>query len=224
MNQLTISRRALDAIIGFEITSKAYYEKYYSRPTWPGLDSGVTIGIGYDIGYNTAVELQNDWEQVLEQKIINRLAQVACITGTKARHALTILNDIEIPYQSSEYVFENVSVKKFAKKLVNCYPGAEELTPDAAGALLSLVFNRGTALVGHRRAEMAAIKPLILVKDYKGIAGELRAMKHLWDGVKDNDTVNEKRVTGLLDRREFEAQLVMSQREYETEDLINVTF
>lgn len=48
-----ISDEAKLVVIGFEVTGQAYYEKHEARPTWPQGASGVTIGIGYDLGYNT---------------------------------------------------------------------------------------------------------------------------------------------------------------------------
>ena len=71
--------------------------------------------------------------------------------------------------------------------------------PDAYGAIISLVFNRGTSLKGDSRKEMVNIKNLITKKDYKKIAKEFRNMKRIWVG---------KSLDGLLERREAEAKLV----------------
>ena len=71
--------------------------------------------------------------------------------------------------------------------------------PDAYGAIISLVFNRGTSLKGDSRKEMVSIKNLIAKKDYKKIAKEFRNMKRIWIG---------KNLDGLLDRREAEAKLI----------------
>jgi GH24 family phage-related lysozyme (muramidase) len=65
----------------------------------------------------------------------------------------------------------------------------------------SLVFNRGTSLVGDKRLEMRNIKVLIPKKDYKKIAQEIRSMKRLWRG---------KNLDGLIERREAEAKLIES--------------
>ena len=48
---------------------------------------------------------------------------------------------------------------------------------------------------------MVNIKPLVIKKDYKGIAKEIRSMKRLWQG---------KNMEGLLKRREAEAKMVES--------------
>jgi peptidoglycan hydrolase-like protein with peptidoglycan-binding domain len=39
-----------------EVGGRDYYDSSCARPAWPGGDSGVTIGVGYDLGYQTAFE------------------------------------------------------------------------------------------------------------------------------------------------------------------------
>src|SRR3981081_336751 len=47
------SERAYELIIDFEVGGRSEYERTYQRPEWPQGESGVTIGVGYDLGYNT---------------------------------------------------------------------------------------------------------------------------------------------------------------------------
>jgi GH24 family phage-related lysozyme (muramidase) len=94
-------------------------------------------------------------------------------------------------------VFQRVTVPRFSDLTARTYPGLDQLHPDAAGAIVSLVYNRGASLTGDRRREMAALKPLVAAKDYQGIASRIRAMKRLWPAAK-----------GLRLRREAEAGLV----------------
>ncbi len=58
---LTISRKGLKQLVKHEISSGAYYKKSLSHPIWPGGASGITIGIGYDLGYNSAQQIRKDW-------------------------------------------------------------------------------------------------------------------------------------------------------------------
>ena len=58
---MQLSKKSIDAIIAFEVTSPEYYEKHYQNPTWPGGDSGVTVGIGYDLGQNNRETIIMDW-------------------------------------------------------------------------------------------------------------------------------------------------------------------
>ena len=48
-----ISRKAVELIIKFEIGSISYYNRILQRPNWPRGNSGITIGIGADLGYTT---------------------------------------------------------------------------------------------------------------------------------------------------------------------------
>ena len=76
--------------------------------------------------------------------------------------------------------------------------------------MLSLVYNRGTDLTGDRRKEMKAIQPLVIAKDYNGIAAQFRFMKRLWNN-------------GLVGRREREAVLVeTSNRVYEQKEIVDI--
>ena len=75
------------------------------------------------------------------------------------------------------------------------------MPPDAQGALVSLVFNRGPGMDGDRRREMRAVRDAVARKDLREIAGQIRAMKRLWEG---------QGLDGLLRRRDAEADLVES--------------
>jgi len=77
---------------------------------------------------------------------------------------------------------------------------------------VSLVFNRGGRLRGSKRREMAAIKTLVLDRDYHGIARQLTLMKRLW---------GHRGLSGLLKPRDDEAQLILdSQRHYSDHELV----
>ncbi len=64
---LTVSRKGLKQLIKHEISSAAYYRKYLSHPIWPGGDSGITIGIGYDLGQNSEKLIRKDWTGKLSE-------------------------------------------------------------------------------------------------------------------------------------------------------------
>ena len=59
--RLTCSSSALDWIEQFEISSEAYNNRNLKRPCWPGGASGVTIGIGHNLGYCSAAQFRRDW-------------------------------------------------------------------------------------------------------------------------------------------------------------------
>lgn len=202
---MNISQKAIDMIIGFEVSSEAVYNQTLKRPIWPEGDSGVTVGIGYDLGYVTANAIKRDWAPVIGQQAAVILCMVAGLKGHTAKQALQsngVLKAVSISYNQAKEVFTERSLPKFYNAALEVYPGMDQLTPNAQGALTSLIFNRGSKMTdapgSTRRIEMREIKPLVLAKDYTGIAQKIREMKRLWPNVK-----------GLRDRRGKEADLVL---------------
>lgn len=168
---------------------------------WPGGDSGVTIGIGYDLGYVTVDQFEFDWGPYFTADQLNRLREAVGKRGIAARNRATRFEDIRIKRKDAETVFIERSLPMYALKTEMAFPGIPELPPDAQGALVSLVFNRGTSMEGDRRSEMRAIRDAVPRGDLQEIADQLRSMKRLW--------VN-KGLDGLLRRREEEAKVVES--------------
>lgn len=226
---LNVGKRAIDTIIAAEISSDAYYNKYLQVPNWPGGSSGVTIGVGYDLGYNSASQITKDWGNRVSKDTLDKLVSVAGYKGQNALNRLHKLSGIKIPLDIAKQVF-TLSLIKFASSSVNTFPGLDKLTPDAVGAIISLVYNRGTAMTMSNdkedsRREMREIKKLIPTKDYEGIAKQLSSMKRLWDGIPDYPGDNEKRFGGLLTRRDNEAKLVReSNRQYSQNEIVTLTF
>jgi hypothetical protein len=60
---LSISPPALALIVGFEVSGEQAYTNKNTRPIWPQGQSGVTVGIGYDVGHHTGEQLRKDWER-----------------------------------------------------------------------------------------------------------------------------------------------------------------
>ena len=198
---MALSSASLKLILQFEVGGgKTYYDKKLKSPTWPGEASGVTIGVGYDLGYYEAATIKADWEDYLTAKQLKRLIDCAGKTGKEAEKAVAAVADIVIDWDDALAVFKNTTITTFWRKAKSAFPGVEKLHPNARGAMLSLVFNRGTSLVGERRKEMRAIKELVTQKDYEGIADQLEAMKRIWVGT----TIAE----GMNRRRDAEAALV----------------
>lgn len=194
--ELTSEGRAL--LYEFEVGGgQQYYERFLARPTWPGFASGVTVGVGYDCGYNSASVILQDWRKFGDRE---RLAATSGITGSAAKARIAALRNIVISWDLAEDVFEEVTVARFYALCVRTYPCFGELHPNAQAALLSLTFNRGNSMAGPRRAEMRNIRELAQEKNYAGIAAQLRAMKRIWRGTDIE--------LGMARRREAEARLV----------------
>lgn len=192
----------MDLILKYEVGGgKSYYEKRLRRPTWPGASSGVTVGVGYDLGYKAASTIRKDWKGLISSRDLERLVSVSQTKGSSAKSLVSKVRDIEIPWDAALKVFQKTTIPRFIANTKRAFPGVEKLHPSAFGALVSLVFNRGGSMRGSTRAEMLRIKGLVPKKDYTGIAREIRAMKRLW---------SYKTLRGLHLRRDAEAKLVDS--------------
>lgn len=195
---LSVSREAVDLITEFETGGKAYYEKRLKAPTWPGGASGVTIGLGYDVGYNTRQQVLTDWK-ALPEGSRNALASAAGVKGLAAKPKAAALKWIVVPWKAAEEVFTKNTMPRFGKDTGNAFPGVTATHSHVQGSLLSIVFNRGSSMTGSSRVEMRQIRDDIQRKDVRAIPGHIRSMKRLWVG---------KGLDGLLRRREAEARLV----------------
>jgi len=194
-----LSPKGLKLILDYEVGGgEKYYLSALKSPTWPGGESGVTIGIGYDLGYTPRERFNNDW-RALPDDHRDRLAATIGVRGVRAMERARQVRDIVIPWAMAFEVFQRRTLPFWILQTAGAFPGVDGLPWDAQGALVSLVFNRGPLLLGGRRREMLAIRDLVVQRDLPGIAKQLRAMKRLWHG---------KGLDGLLARREAEAVLV----------------
>src|ERR1043166_8058567 len=110
VKQIVISKKAVDFIVCEEVTSSSYYSTHYAHPTWPGGDSGITIGIGYDLGYESMQQIKNDWFGWLKQDELQEIMNVQGIRGEIAKSTLlknNKLQKIAIPYAGAYIVFVN---------------------------------------------------------------------------------------------------------------------
>ena len=201
MNSSKPSPKTLDLLLQYEVGGgKSYYEKYLSKFTWPGGASGPTIAIGVDCAYYSELELAKIFS-FLSKDQLDQIKKASGQSGERGKEYAKILRaaGIIVNWDTALDIFQKLTWPKFTKLAEKTFPGLEDLHPDAYGAIISLVFNRGTSLKGDSRKEMVNIKNLIPKKDYKKIANEFRNMKRIWFG---------KNLDGLLDRREAEAELI----------------
>ncbi len=178
----------------------------YDQPgKWPGYMSGVTIGVGYDLGTVSHAKFQRDWGDKLDANTMRRLHGVIGKQGQSARQASYGLRDIRIRKSDADKVFNDVTLPQFTKLTRDTYPGYDRLSPNAKGALVSLTFNRGTQMWGKtakskaRRAEMRAVRSAIARGDVNEASRQISQMKRIWRG---------QGVDGLLRRRDAEARLI----------------
>lgn len=201
-----LNKKSLDLILEFEVGGgENYYNKFLKNPVWPGEQSGVTIGVGYDVGYVNKTEFSNDWKE-LPQKDFDRLYKVVGVKGYQAKELARRLKDIVIPWEMGLKIFMNKTVKKFYDLTQKTFPNFDKLPDDAKGGLVSLVFNRGSALEGDRRREMKAIRDIMArsqnfdEKILSQISDQIRKMKRIWMG----GSIEK----GMSRRRDAEAKII----------------
>lgn len=190
-----------ESVINFESGGKNYYQRYLKSPTWPGGASGVTIGIGVDLGYITIEEFDIFFSKYFDETDSSRLRKTIGYKGTSAKKLISGVDDIELSWEDSKQAFMEWTLPKFWRLTNLLWKGTDELKEKAQVALVSIVFNRGASTKGSSRSEMRNIKGLVLEKNYLAIANEIRSMKRLWVG---------KKLDGLLKRRDIEADMVES--------------
>lgn len=199
-----ISRRARDMIVIFEVSGELRYKQRYQRPIWPRGRSGITIGIGYDLGYVDADDFSDDWDSLIHSDAIMRLKAACRRTGSSAAALPPRYADIVIPWASAQSQFDDM-LSMVSGETAHVFPGSSDLSADSFGALVSLVYNRGGSLKRNpadsqdRRREMRMIRQLLLTGAITEIPAQITQMKRLWEDEPD--------AAGLLKRRDMEASL-----------------
>jgi len=200
-SNLPISETAYNLILTAEVSSKAYYNKFLQRPEWPGGKSGITIGIGYDVGYCSADELKNDWKD-LDAGMVAALMNVRGLKAGAAQAALpTVKGLVTVPFELAIDLHRKTVIPRWVGIVQKALANTDKLKPDSFGALVSLTFNRGAGcyvLSGDRYQEMREIKQCMQAQNFAAIPNLIRGMSRLWPGA------NER---GLPIRREKEAKL-----------------
>jgi GH24 family phage-related lysozyme (muramidase) len=193
------SEKAIALIIFFEVTDQATYEHEDRHTTWAGGASGVTIGIGYDVGYISKGDLHADWAGVIPDGMLAALDRAVGVKGIAAKTlAQQLAGEVDVSWEAANQVFRGKTVPALARQVAAALPNSRELSADSFGALVSLAYNRGVTFDsdGDRYREMRNIKADMIAKKYSDIPAEIRSMKRLWPNT-----------PGLQDRREKEARL-----------------
>ncbi len=181
---LTISPASKELILYYEVGGASYYSSQLERPTVPPGFSGITIGIGYDLGYNSKAQIKADWGDKLPSAQVARLQNVAGKTGASARAALGSVRDIRIPYATAIQVYDQRTVPRFAALTKNAYPGLTKMNPDIQGVILSTSFNRGTSFSGDRRRELLWTRNDIASGKVEKLSSYQLQMRRLWPSIK----------------------------------------
>jgi len=201
-SQTPISDKAFNMIVMFEVTSQVAYQAHYQHPTWPQGASGVTIGIGYDVGYVSQNLLSQDWKDAIPDAMIQALIPAVDVRGADADQLAQRLSaTVTVPWSAAITVHRQKVIPKWVTLVQASVPNTNLISPDSLGALVSLTYNRGPSFdsPGDRYTEMRAIKSDMQTKNFADVPVQIRSMERLWPNVR-----------GLQIRREQEAALFES--------------
>ena len=195
-----IAKKAVDLIVFFEVTGKDHYRERLTRPIWPGGPSGVTIGIGYDLGAVRVEWMRADWKAYLDPASITALEPACQKSGPQAEALASNLQRVEVPWTNAASQFEERLLPLYISQTLIALPLAAQLSDTSLGALVCLVYNRGANFTSPaaKRREMVKIKDALISNDLEKIPQLIRDMKWIWDYQK---------YPGLHKRRDLEAAL-----------------
>jgi peptidoglycan hydrolase-like protein with peptidoglycan-binding domain len=197
------------AFIALEETGGlTYYNTYTQWPHFPGEASGITIGVGYDLRWNSQEDFLATWGIFLSESMIAELVKDIGKRGTKTRVRELRQMSIMVPFKYAWQVFVEKTLPRFYEDTKTIYPSLDLLPGLCRSVLVSIVFNRGNALSGERRKEMRAIQNILAQAEQPGL--NKPQIKGILDEVEDQ-IVSMKRLwnpgSGLFKRRQAEANL-----------------
>jgi putative peptidoglycan binding protein len=178
-----IPTRAVAFIAREEVGGRAYYDTQCMRPTWPGGARGVTIGVGYDLGYQSGFAAH--WSDVLTPAQVAALRPWLGVKGQAAAAGPAQLMGITIPWHAAWMAYTRRTLPQEIAATRATFTGPVSMRPLCLGVPVSLVYNRGTAMndtPGYpgSRKEMRDIRDAIAARRLADIPGALIAMKRLW--------------------------------------------
>ncbi|MEO3430971.1 peptidoglycan-binding protein [Pelagibius sp. CAU 1746] len=189
-----IPTEAVTFIVREEVGGRKFYDEHVAMPHFPGEASGVTIGVGYDLRFQEPQDFEADWTGILTPAQMDALRPHLGKKGSQG--AVNALSNLRIPFHAAWKVFVKRALPRGIEQTESCYGDLAKLPPLCRGALVSLVYNRGTKLSGDSRREMKAIRDHIAGGALDEVAAEFERMKRLWPGSE-----------GLRKRRDKEAAM-----------------
>lgn len=197
------------AFIALEETGGLEYYNTHTRwPHFPGEFSGITIGIGYDLKWNSKDDFVSAWGKYLPYIALDELANDIGKPGAKSRVKQLRQIGIEVPFKFAWSVFVETTLPRFYNETIAIYPYLDSLPKLCSAVLVSIVYNRGNDLKGERRKEMRAIQAIL---DNAARAGHDEEQMKIALTEVENQIVSMKRLwvpsSGIFKRRQAEANL-----------------
>lgn len=201
-----ISENAVQLIIAYEVSNRGHYESALRTPTLPAPPSGLTIGLGYDLGYVHPAWLEEDWPAgTFSPSDLAKLKKVCLKTGAAAAPLKASVSSVSVPWTVAEPQFRAV-LKRYVGETLKHLPLDETVPPDCLGALVSLVYNRGASFDNQRKPtdhldrfkEMREIKRLVRTGNLEGIPAQFTAMTRLWTTKANRGVARRRLAEGAL--------------------------
>jgi hypothetical protein len=189
-----IATKAVTFIAKEEVGSREYYESHAARPSFPGGQSGVTIGVGYDLRFQTQEGFKTDWGGVLNRQQLDGLLPYVARQGSA--ETVRELAAITVPWHAAWTVFIQRLLPSYVTRTRAAFTGFDQLNRLLRGVLVSLVYNRGTSMDGDDRREMREVRDAVRTRNLQTIPQAISSMKRLWP-----------QSEGLRLRRDREAEL-----------------
>src|SRR5262249_22668975 len=155
------------------------YRQQYKSPEWPGGKSGVTVGIGYDLGYTNKETFREEWQDFVDKSVIDKLSAACTVKGDPAEALAKSLQGVEVEGPAGLKQYTTKPQPLYIGETIGSLPNADALPDDSLGALVSLVYNRGSPFSNSddRYREMRNIKAHMVAQKFDKIPDELRSMK-----------------------------------------------
>jgi len=179
-----IPTRAVAFIAREEVGGREFYDAHAIHPEWPGGDSGVTIGVGYDLGFQSSFEA--DWRDLLSPADLAALRTWMGRTGHAASAGPAQLASITIPWAAAWLGYVRRTLPQQIDLTQRTLPvgAGNVLPPLCLGVMVSLIYNRGAKMTddpgSDRRKEMREIRDALAAGNFRPVPTLLRSMARLW--------------------------------------------
>ena len=97
---MNLSPRGIKSIIAWETGGESYYDR---NPEWPGEASGITIGVGWDLGHTPATETSRAWAPHLDAATLAMLVSVSGRKGAAAQEVLPHVRHLVVPWAAAAW-------------------------------------------------------------------------------------------------------------------------
>jgi hypothetical protein len=162
---MRISDMAFDLIVSEEVTSKASYEAKLRHTEWPQGASGVTVGIGYDLGQTESAKIRDDWGGRVLEAMLSSVLSASGVTGNAADSLATRLKaDTDIPWNVALAVHRECAVPRLER-------GVEKALLNRDKALSRLLRRTRFAHIQSRRVFQQRRRSLSRDARYQGAYG-----------------------------------------------------